>query len=96
MCDIAAAKQRETWDHDVDVEQLEMHGRTSIIWSRDGSTKKEQTAASERNGRIKIMGAASEPITRASLWMEERSWNSEDGPIGMTWARTSGLNMRNE
>lgn len=77
-------------------EQLEMHGRTRIIWSRDGSTKKEQKTVSERNGRIKIMGAASEPITRASLSMEERSWNSEDGPIMVTRERASGLNMHNE
>lgn len=64
-------------------EHLEMHGRTRIIWSRDGSTKKEQKTVSERNGRIKIMGAASEPI-RASLSMKERSWNAEDGPIMVT------------
>lgn len=42
MCDVAGAKQRETWDQDVVVEQLEMHGRTHTVWNPDGSFKTEE------------------------------------------------------
>lgn len=42
MCEITGAKQRETRDHHVVVEQLEMHGRTRIAWNTDGSVKMEE------------------------------------------------------
>lgn len=57
---------------------------------------KEQQTVSERNGPIKVMGAAREPISRASLSMEERWRKSEDGPIMETWERTSGFSKRDE
>lgn len=57
---------------------------------------KERQTVSDRNGPIKVMGAARESISRASLSMEKRWRKSEDGPIMETWERTSGFSKHDE
>lgn len=79
------------------VKQVEMHGRTRIVWSRDGSTHKGAVDCLREKWTNQSHGSSErEPISRASLSMEERWRKSEDGPIMETWERTSGFSKRDE
>lgn len=75
-----AAKQRETWDHDVYAEQLEMHGRTRIIWSRWFHQKGTEDCFREKwtnqnHGSSKRANHQSKPVDGGEV-VELRGWSN--------------------